>query len=71
MTELILAGYTYIKVRYFSLNVFFIYIAAENSNCDDSEYSTVNDRIDKIWLNTEIYYSYEACEAPSQDDSKF
>ena len=53
------------------LNVFLIYIAAENSNCDDSEYSSVNDRLNRIWFNPEIYYSYEACDAGSQDDSKF
>ena len=53
------------------LNAFLIFIAAENSNCDDYEYSSVNDRFQRIWLNTEIYYSYDACDANSQDDSKF
>ena len=53
-----------------SLNVFLICIAAENSNCDDSDYSTVNERINDIWLNPEVYYSYDACDG-SQDDSKF
>ena len=63
------------------LNVFLIYIAAENSNCDDSDSgfrgsntplaSTVNERIKGIWLNTKVYYSYEACDASSQDDGKF
>ena len=53
-----------------SLNVFLICIAAENSNCDDSDYSTVNERIQNIWLNPEVYYSYDACDG-SQDDGKF
>ena len=54
-----------------SPNAFLICIAAENSNCDDYEYSSVNDRFQRIWLNTEIYYSYDACDANSQDDGKF
>merc|ERR1711971_1179601 len=45
----------------------FCYVS-ENSNCEDREYSSVNDRLNRIWLNTEIYYSYEACDARSQDD---
>ena len=53
-----------------SLNVFLICIAAEDSNCGDSEYSSVNDRFNRIWFNPEIYYSYEACDADSQDDGK-
>ena len=48
----------------------FIQITAENSNCDDAEYSSVNDRLDNIWLNPYVYYSYDACEASIQDDSK-
>jgi len=43
----------------------------ENSNCYDSEYSRVNERINDIWADghygQEIYYSYEACKA-RQDD---
>merc|ERR550534_1085047 len=46
----------------------FCYVS-ENSNCDDSEYSSVNDRLNRIWFNPEIYYSYEACDANSQDDN--
>merc|ERR1711956_122899 len=46
----------------------FCYVS-ENSNCDDYEYSSVNDRFQRIWLNTEIYYSYDACDANSQDDN--
>ena len=49
----------------------FIQTTAENSNCDDAEYSSVNDRLDNIWLNSDVYYSYDACEASIQDDSKF
>ena len=45
----------------------FCYVS-ENSNCFDSEYSSVNENIQKIWFNTEIYYSYEACYASNQDD---
>ena len=48
----------------------FIYIAAENSNCDDAEYSIVNDRLANAWLNSDVYYSFDACEASIQDDSK-
>ena len=35
------------------------------------EYSSTNERIRNIWSNREIYYSYEACEATDQDDSKY
>ena len=51
---------------------FYIYLlTASSSSCSDSDYSSVNDRFKTIWLNTEVNYSYEACEANSQDDSKF
>merc|ERR1719471_1051161 len=40
----------------------------EDSNCFDSEYSSVNERINNIWSGgKEIWYSYEACLA-KQDD---
>jgi len=41
----------------------------ENTNCDDAEYSSVNERVDKIWADgQEIFYSYEACFADQNDD---
>jgi len=40
----------------------------EDSNCDDIEYSSVNERFENIWsIGKEIHYSYEACYA-IQDD---
>ena len=50
----------------------FFQTTAENSNCDDAEYSSVNDRLDNIWLSPpDVYYSYDACKASIQDDSKW
>jgi len=47
----------------------FCYVS-ENSNCDDAEYSSVNDRLDNIWLSPpDVYYSYDACKASIQDDN--
>jgi len=46
----------------------FCYVT-EDSNCDDAEYSSVNDRFNNVWLNPEVYYSYDACKARSQDDN--
>jgi len=46
----------------------FCYVS-ENSNCDDIEYSSQNELIENIWFNSEIYYSYDACEARNQDDN--
>jgi len=46
----------------------FCYVS-EDSSCVDKEYSSVNDRFENIWLNPEVYYSYDACNASSQDDN--
>jgi len=46
----------------------FCYVT-ENSSCDDAEYSSVNDRLENIWLNPEVYYSYKACDSGNQDDN--
>jgi len=40
----------------------------DTTNCEDAEYSSANDRIEKLWLNSEVYYSYEACDAKKQDN---
>jgi hypothetical protein len=45
----------------------FCYVT-ENSSCDDAEYSSVNERLENIWLNPEVYYSYKACDSGNQDD---
>ena len=39
----------------------------EDTLCDDAEYSTVNDRFQNIWLNGEVYYSYDACDGKNND----
>lgn len=39
----------------------------EDTLCDDAEYSSVNDRYRNIWLNGEVYYSYEACDGKNND----
>merc|ERR1711971_1288168 len=46
----------------------FCYVS-ENSNCDDAEYSSVNGKHSNIWLNPEVYFSYDACDARIQDDN--
>ena len=48
----------------------FCYVS-ENTNCEDADYSSVNEksRAQPLWFNSEIYYSYEACEARKQDDN--
>merc|ERR1712129_477179 len=46
----------------------FCYVT-KSSSCSDSEYSSVNDRFNNIWLNTDVHYSKKACEANSQDDN--
>jgi len=47
----------------------FCYVT-EDSSCDDAEYSTANYKHrGNIWLNPEVYYSYDACDAQSQDDN--
>ena len=43
---------------------------AEDTNCADAEYSSTNDRFKNLWLNSEVYYSYDACNN-SKRDSKF
>ena len=60
-------------IRFWALlrnECYLYFLAAEDSNCDDAEYSSVNDRFNNVWLNPEVYYSYDACDAKSQDDSK-
>jgi len=48
---------------------------SEDSNCGDLEdeygnkFSSVNDRIENIWSDKEIWYSNEACVADYQDDN--
>jgi len=39
------------------------------SKCGDADYSSANERIDKLWLHEdrEVYYSYEACDEKKQD----
>jgi len=42
----------------------------ENSECEDSDFSSANDRFGKElmkYLDQEVYYSYDACEAKQQD----
>jgi len=46
----------------------FCYVS-EHSPCDDIEYSLKNELISNIWHNSEIYYSYDACDASNQDDN--
>ena len=48
----------------------FFSILAEGKNCADAEYSSANDRFNNLWLNSEVYYSYDACNN-SKRDSKF
>ena len=50
----------------------FFSILAEGAidNCADAEYSSTNDRFNNLWLNSEVYYSYDACNS-SKRDSKF
>ena len=50
----------------------FFSILAEGAidNCADAEYSSTNDRFNNLWLNSEVYYSYDACNN-SKRDSKF
>jgi hypothetical protein len=48
----------------------FFSILAEGTNCADAEYSSANDRFNNLWLNSEVYYSYDACNN-SKRDSKF
>ena len=48
----------------------FFSILAEGTNCADAEYSLTNDRFKNLWLNSEVYYSYDACNN-SKRDSKF
>ena len=48
----------------------FFSILAEGTDCADAEYSTANDRFKNMWLNSEVYYSYDACNN-SKRDSKF
>ena len=56
----------------FQLDRLYLYLLlAEDSSCDDKDYSSVNDRLNNIWLNPEVYFSSDACKARSQDDSKF
>ena len=45
----------------------FCYVS-KNSKCKDKKYSTKNELISDIWFNSEINYSYEACNARKQDD---
>jgi len=40
----------------------------EDTNCVDAEYSSANERIDlEKYLDQEVYYSYDACDAKEQD----
>ena len=45
----------------------FCYVS-KNSKCKDKQYSTKNELIQNIWFNSDIYYSYKACNARKQDD---
>ena len=47
-----------------------LHILAENTDCEDAEYSSQNERYDYLWLNSEVYFSYDACNS-SKRDSKF
>ena len=45
----------------------FCYVS-KDSKCKDKQYSEKNELISNIWFNSEINYSYEACNARNQDD---
>ena len=46
-------------------------ILAENTDCEDAEYSTTNERYEYMWLNSEVYYSYDACNISKRDSKVF
>ena len=54
------------------MNLLHIYIIlAENTDCEDAKYSTTNERYDNFWLNSEVYYSYDACNSSKRDSKVF
>jgi len=46
----------------------FCYVT-EGTNCADAEYSSTNDRFKNLWLNSEVYYSYDACNNSKRDNT--
>ena len=46
-------------------------ILAENTDCEDAEYSSTNERYEYMWLNSEVYYSYDACNSSKRDSKVF
>ena len=54
------------------MNLLYIHIIlAENTDCEDAEYSTTNERYEFMWLNSEVYYSYDACNSSKIDSKVF
>ena len=54
------------------MNLLFIrIILAENTDCEDAEYSTTNERYEYMWFNSEVYYSYDACNSSKRDSKVF
>ena len=68
--DIIIEEMQYVLMIMFGFIFIFFSLLAEGTNCVDAEYSSTNDRFKNLWLNSEVYYSYDACNS-SKRDSKF